>query len=196
MKRLLLFPITKRYLIPKPKQNNEIMKNRKADLQMSSQEEIVIDELLSVLEGLVSAYQDLNILGNDKKKVLASDNLKSLQDIIHKEEGIATSIQMLEERRILLQKSIQGCPVSQSQLIALLDEPRKGRAISLSQELKKLVHSVGLINEANASIIRHLKNFLNHNRNILLGVSTVPDYGNDGSTSNYMNKKSYINRTI
>lgn len=162
---------------------------------MSSQIEIAVDELLDVLKSLVTIYKELNILSIDKKSMLASDNLKSLQTLIHQEEEMASSIQMLEQRRIALQNSMPGSPISLNQLITLLDEPRKSRILCLSQELKQLVQSLRLINESNASLIGHLKNFLNHNRNVLLGVSTVPDYGNANS-SNCINKKSYINRTI
>lgn len=163
---------------------------------MNSQIEIIVDELLGILESLVAVYKELNILGNNKKKILAFDDLKSLQDIIRIEEEMASSVQMLEQRRIALQNEISGTPLSLREFITLLDEPRKVRANSLSQELHKLVHSYRLVNDINSSIIRHLKNFLNHNRNVLLGVSTVPDYGSNGNSIDNINKKSFINRTI
>jgi hypothetical protein len=153
----------------------------------------LVDELLNILEKLIAIYTKLKVLNNDKQRVLATDNLKDLQTIFQKEQEMASIIVTLEEQRITLQNAINSSHTSLKQLIELLDEPRKGRAISLSQELRRLVYSLRGIQDTNSIIIHHLFNFLKHERNILYQVSTVPDYGDN---SNFFKNKSMINKII
>lgn len=153
----------------------------------------LIDKLLNVLEKLIAIYAELKMLSDTKQRVLATDNIRELQEIVQQEREMASLLVTLEERRIALQSEIDPSQTSVNQLITLLDEPRKSRAISLSQELRELICSLRVVQEANAITIYHLSNFLKHKRNILYQVSTVPEYGDN---SNFLKNKSMINKKI
>lgn len=163
---------------------------------MSSQTDLMIDELLGILESLIAIYKNLKDVGIDKKNILITDDFKALQGILQKEEEFASAIRRLDERRIVLQEAIPGSPVSLSQLIGLLDDSRKERAISLSQELSQTMQSFRLINDVNSATIQHLKNFLNHKMNTLSGISTLPAYGENGNSSDFSRKANLFDRNI
>lgn len=146
------------------------------------------DELISILERLVVIYQELNVLGNDKKKMLDLNNLTSLQEIVRREEELASLVETVEESRLTLQKKVLDTPVTFDQLIALLDESSKARVALLTQELKQLVGELRLKTETNSIIAQHLANLSRHKMNTLLGVSTMPTYENNSSTIYHRNK--------
>jgi hypothetical protein len=168
--------------------------NRKADDFMILQEKYdLVDELLNVLENLVTIYKDLIMLSSGKQSILATNNSKDLQIIAEQEKEIAAIITTLEKRRITLQSDIDNSHTSFNQLITLLEEPRKSRAISLSQELVQVVRSLGVIQEANDILLHNLLKLVKHKRNVLYQVSTVPDYGDNNS---FVNNRSIINKII
>lgn len=163
---------------------------------MSSQTKHWVDELVSILENLVVTYKELKILGNEKKRVLALNDLTSLRDIAQKEEEMASVIATLEERRLTLQSSIPNFPTSFDQIIILIEEPNKNRVMILYEELKKLVGELRLITDTNSIIVQHLRNFLIHERNVLLEVSTVPSYEVGNNSGNFADRKSFIDKNI
>jgi flagellar biosynthesis/type III secretory pathway chaperone len=161
---------------------------------MNSQTEYcLVDELLTILEQLIAVYKDIEVFDKEKQRVLVSGKVSDLQRIVLKEKERIDCIATLEERRIALQNVIPGSHTSLSQLIAVLDEPRKGRAIFLAQELKQLVQSLQVMQDTNSIIIQHVLNFTKHKRNVLFNVSTVPDYG---TNNNFVDSKGIFNKTI
>jgi hypothetical protein len=163
---------------------------------MISQTKHWVDELISILENLVVIYRSLKILGEEKKKVLALDDLTSLRKIAIQEEEMTSLIATFEERRLTLQKIIPGSPTSFNQLIILLEEPNKSRVTALYQELRQLVGELRLITDTNSFIVQHLRNFLIHKRNVLLGVSTMPSYEVSSNSGNFADKKGFIDKII
>jgi len=153
----------------------------------------LVDELLNILEKIITIYANLKVLSNDKQRVLATDSLKDLQAIVQQEKEMAAVITALEERRITLQSMIDSSHTSINQLIAVLEEPRKGRAISLSRELRQLVKYLRVRQDADSIVLHNLLNLVKYKRNVLFQVSTVPDYGDNNS---FANNKSIINKII
>ncbi|AIF53661.1 flagellar export chaperone FlgN [Pelosinus sp. UFO1] len=162
-------------------------------MMLSEKKYHLVDELLNILENLVAIYQDLNVLNNEKQSVLATDDVKGLQKIVQQEREMTSMVDALEKQRITLQNEIDSSHSSINQLIALLDEPRKSRAISLAQELRGLMKSLCLLQEANSTVLYNLLNLIKHKRNVLFQVSTVPDYGENNS---FVNNKSIFNKII
>lgn len=163
---------------------------------MICQTKYVADELISILERLVVIYQELNVLGNDKKKSLDANNLTFLQEIVRREEELASQIETLEESRLTLQKKTLDTPVTFGKLIGLLDETSKNRVTLLTQELKQLIGKLRLKTETNSIITQNLSNLSRHKMNILLGVSTMPTYENNSSNTIYNRKKGLIDKNI
>lgn len=163
---------------------------------MICQTKHVANELISILERLVVIYQELNVLGNDKKKSLDANNLAFLQEIVRREEELASLVETVEESRLTLQKKVLDTPVTFDQLIALLDESSKARVTLLTQELKQLVEELRLKTEINSIIIQHLSNLSRHKMNILLGVSTMPTYENNSNNTIYHRNKGLIDKNI
>ncbi|GMB01687.1 flagellar export chaperone FlgN [Pelosinus sp. IPA-1] len=163
---------------------------------MICQTKHVADELISILERLVVIYQELNVLGNDKKKSLDANNLTFLQEIVRREEELASLVEIVEESRLTLQKKVLDSPVTFGQLIALLDESSKAHVTLLTQELKQLVEELRLKTETNSIITQHLSNLSRHKMNILLGVSTMPTYENNSSNTIYSRNKGLIDKNI
>lgn len=161
---------------------------------MSMQEKYdAVDELLDIIAKLIAVYTDFQALNTKKQQVLATGNLTELQRSIQQEEDVVAAIALLEERRAVLQNTIDGSHISFRQLIALLEEPRKGRALSLAQKLGHAIQAVKAMQEANAMLLHTLLTFVKHKRNLLYQVSTVPDYG---ANNHFVNNRSIINKVI
>ncbi len=153
----------------------------------------LVDELLNIFEKLIEIYTNFKVLYNAKQRVLATDNLKDLQMLVQQEEEIVSVITALEERRIILQSRIDPSHKSVNQLIALLEGPRKERAVSLVEDLRKAVKLTSVMQDANSIALHNLLNLVKHKRNVLYKVSTVPEYGGNCS---FANNSSIFNKII
>ncbi len=151
----------------------------------------LVDELFDILEQLVAIFTSLKVSNGDKQRVLAVGNLADMQMIAQKEEELVTLVKVLEERRIVLQGTIDPSHSSFNQLLPLLEESRRNQGIALSQELRQLVKEMNLIKEANSIVLHNFIKLENHKRNVLFKVSTVPEYGGNhsfGSNHSIFNK--------
>jgi len=159
-------------------------------------------DLLMVLNKIVSVYQTILLLSEEKRKVLVAAKPEELEKITKQEETFVLQAGKLEEvRRELVGKilAIHGTPVAK----ASLEEVKKiatpevvGQLEVFNTELKRIMAQIAHLNELNTALIQQGLNFINYNINILSQTAVGPTYAPKGESEKQAPKRTMFDAKV
>lgn len=146
----------------------------------------LIEELITALKEETVEYEALLELSTEKTGIIVKDDIKSLNEMIAKEQSHLDKIANLEKKRIevmqdiaiVLNKDVNTLTVKG---ISELLEGQKEEQQELSQtrdRLKKLLGRVEAINEMNKGLIEEALDMINFDINYINGLSQLPETAN------------------
>lgn len=159
-------------------------------------------ELLTVLAESVQLYQDLLLLGEEKRQALVAANTAELEAITRREELKILEGTKLEERRakataaLATRYKLTG---AQPTLLMLADKADANTAEKiqlLGAELDVVAKRLMRLNDTNAALIHQALHFVQYNLNLLTRSQAEPMYmptGNrkaaNGTTAMILDRK-------
>ena len=159
-------------------------------------------ELLTVLAESVKLYQDLLLLGEEKRQALIGADTAELDAITRREELKILDGTKLEERRAKATAALANqykLADRQPTLLILADvaQPETAEQIrSLGAQLDKAVKQLVRLNDTNAALIHQALHFVQYNLNLLTRSQAEPMYmptGNrkaaNGTTAMILDRK-------
>jgi flagellar biosynthesis/type III secretory pathway chaperone len=159
-------------------------------------------ELRMVLMESVALYQDLLLLGDEKRRALVEADTAELDAITRREELRILDGTRLEERRakataaLATRYHLTDKKISLAMLTELAELETADLIRGLGAELDAVVKQLVRLNETNAALIHQALNFVHYNLNLLTRsqaeTTYVPNGGrksNGGSTSVILDRK-------
>ncbi len=152
----------------------------------------LMDDLIQVLENENKEYEKLAELSKEKKQVIIDANVPALEQIVDKEQDVASKIQNLDNRRqkvmhdmsVVLNK--QGQDFKLDTIIEMLSsQPREQERLqNVKEQLKTTLAEVRKINEQNQTLLNQALDMVEFDLTLFRSMRTAPE------TANY-NKNAY-----
>lgn len=145
-------------------------------------------QLINILKGEYTLYQDLIKLSEKKTDVIVDKEIDKLENVIIKEEKLVNQVQKLEKKR----QSLTG----ERSLTEFIDDARpqnKERLEELRNKLLKVTTQLRETNQLNNKLLKNALQLTNLNLNLLTNNSKQGTYGNEGTMEEGENSKSMLN---
>ena len=152
----------------------------------------LMDDLIQVLENENREYEKLAELSKEKKQVIIDANVPALEQIVDKEQDVASKIQNLDNRRqkvmhdmsVVLNKQEQDFKLDT--IIEMLScQPREQERLqNVKEQLKTTLAEVRKINEQNQTLLNQALDMVEFDLTLFRSMRTAPE------TANY-NKNAY-----
>ena len=145
-------------------------------------------QLINILKGEYTLYQDLIKLSEKKTDVIVDKEIDKLENVIIKEEKLVNQVQKLEKKR----QSLTG----ERSLTEFIDDARpqnKERLEELRNKLLKVTTQLRETNQLNNKLLKNALQLTNLNLNLLTNNSKQGTYGNQGTMEEGENSKSMLN---
>jgi len=144
-------------------------------------------ELTKVIATLITEYQKLQKLEEEKRTVLAAVDLKKLEQIVHQEEAIVEQVNKAEKQRqeVINQLAKQYVKIKPDMAmrdvwIQCTDGQLRDVLMRSHNMLEDVVKKVQALQENNEIMISAALNAINFKLNQLGGTSVEPSYGQSG----------------
>ncbi|MBQ1855566.1 MAG: flagellar protein FlgN [Anaerovibrio sp.] len=144
-------------------------------------------ELAQIIATLISQYQKLQKLGEDKRTALAAVDLKGLEKIVLQEEAIIEQINNAEKKRqdVINQLAKQYVKIQPGMAMrGVWEQCTNGQMRDVLRRthktLEDVVKKVQAIQENNEIMISAALNVINFKLNQLGGTTVEPSYGQSG----------------
>lgn len=145
--------------------------------------------LLVVLNKILSVYQAILTLSQQKKEVLVAAKTQELEKITKQEEILVLQISKLEELRGRLIKEIMVTHGVTAERVSL-EQLRQIATPDVIEQLDVFKKEIGLImaaivplNKLNSELIKQALGFINYNINILSQTEVGPTYAAKGQAN-------------
>jgi len=158
--------------------------------------------LLTVLTESVTLYNDLLLLGEEKRRALVEADTAELDAITRREELRILDGTRLEERRakataaLATRYHLTDKKIALSRLAEVAEPVMADQIRALGAELDVVVNQLVRLNETNAALIHQALNFVHYNLNLLTRsqaeTTYVPNGGrkaNGGASSVILDRK-------
>ena len=151
-----------------------------------------MDDLIQVLENENREYEKLAELSKEKKQVIIDANVPALEQIVDKEQDVASKIQNLDNRRqkvmhdmsVVLNKQEQDFKLD-TIIEMLSSQPREQERLqNVKEQLKTTLAEVRKINEQNQTLLNQALDMVEFDLTLFRSMRTAPE------TANY-NKNAY-----
>ncbi len=152
----------------------------------------LMDDLIQVLENENREYEKLAELSKEKKQVIIDANVPALEQIVDKEQDVASKIQNLDNRRqkvmhdmsVVLNKQEQDFKLD-TIIEMLSSQPREQERLqNVKEQLKTTLAEVRKINEQNQTLLNQALDMVEFDLTLFRSMRTAPE------TANY-NKNAY-----
>lgn len=144
------------------------------------------DSLLDTLEEQATVYAQLNVVMEDKQRVIVEENLPELEEIVAKEGAFVKHIGLLEKKRMEIveqlagQQSLPGVNVTLSQLSQHLPSSYQRKYIQLKNKIQSALQQASLLNRRNQELLECSLNYVNFSLGLLAGLNNSSVYGQQG----------------
>ncbi|WP_094603827.1 hypothetical protein SPSIL_042370 [Sporomusa silvacetica DSM 10669] len=162
-----------------------------------------LDRLINLLIELISMYQGIVKLSQNKRGVLVSGgNPKELELITKQEEVLILQIAKIEKVRESIIKEIitahnLNCEtLTLTQIKVLADSEAAERFAQISDKLNTIVAELSTLNEANTKLLQQAMNFINYNINILAQHAADSTYAPQGQPSKPAQARTFIDQKV
>jgi hypothetical protein len=152
-----------------------------------------IKNLILNLESMIEVHTRLLGLAKEKRKILISGDIQSLQSLIQLESTCADKIQKLEQQRkhmvneYLFQKGIKSESFTLDELMTLQEVPELKATLHLvAKQLRNLVQEITHLNESNQQLLQTSLSYLQFSIGMHVRKEPAAGYG-PNSTSRYLN---------
>ena len=164
--------------------------------------EEVWGNLLNVLNKIVSVYQTILALSEEKRKVLVAVKPQELEQITKQEETLILQAGKLEElRRKLVSEimSIHGSSITEVSLEELKKIAKPEVVLQLeafNTQMKQIMEKIVPLNEVNTKLTQQALNFVNYNINILSQTAVGPTYASKGESEKQAPKRTMFDAKV
>lgn len=142
------------------------------------------EELVSVLQSLLAAYEEICKLGGEKRLALRAVAVKDLEKIVRREQALAEKIGRLEVKRRGVCQRIAAenhCAADKlSAAIALCGGAVKEELKRLHDKLNEALREFAVLNKENSALTRQSLELMNYKINILAETKVEPTYAGGG----------------
>lgn len=158
--------------------------------------------LIAVLEEMLSLYQAILTLSQEKRKVLVSANGQMLEQITRQEELLILQAGKLDNRRekvIAEIGSACGFKAAETNITKLKEFADQDIALKLdelSAQLSKTFSELGTVNKINTNLIKQALTFVNYNINMLAQSTASPTYAPVGKSGQSGNSRNWVDRKV
>lgn len=146
------------------------------------------EALLAVLRKIISLYQTILTLSQEKQQILVSAKSQELEKVTKQEEILVLEISKLEDLRrklvgeLMATHSIEG-EVSLSQLKKVATPSIAAQLETFGENLRDIMKAITPINKLNTELINQALGFINYNINILSQTVVGPTYAPKGQAN-------------
>lgn len=144
--------------------------------------------LLNTLNQLLSVYQAMLLLSEEKRQVLVTVRPQELEQITKQEETLVLQASKLEELRKKLVSEIMAAHASKD-TEASLDQLKKianpevvEQLEIFNREFNEVMEKIVPLNKLNTELIQQALGFINYNINILSETAVGPTYAAKGQS--------------
>lgn len=147
------------------------------------------EALVTVLGKILSIYQAILTLSQEKKKILVAANAQGLEKITKQEEILILQVGKLEEiRRKLVGELINAHGITEEGRSLLQLQKIATPAVVLqlenfSKKMNEIIAEIGTLNKLNTELINQALGFINYNINILSQTVVGPTYAPKGQAN-------------
>lgn len=146
----------------------------------------LIEELIVTLEDENREYEALLELSTRKTGIIVRDDIKSLDEMVSREQVHLDKIVNLEKKRmevlndiaIVLNKDVNTLTVKGVTELLSGQKDEQRRLSQIHDRLKKTLVSVEAVNEMNKGLIEEALDMINFNINYINGLSQIPETAN------------------
>jgi len=130
----------------------------------------VINTLIPIIENMISLHQEFNQLAVEKTIVIKNGDMKRLDKIINKEEGLVRQLDQLEKQRLQVISHAQGAEQKNVGFSALIEQAPDDVKPTLQVLQEQLTEEVFLLkqqNDLNQDLLKHSIAWVNMNLNLM-----------------------------
>lgn len=159
-------------------------------------------ELVAVLSKMLSVYQAILILSQEKKEILVAAKPQELEKVTKQEESLILQVGQLEDRRETLVSqlmSLHGIEEGKFSIeeLSKIAEPAVVEKIELfSKEFGKVMADIGAVNKLNTELIQQALGFINYNINILSQTAVGTTYAAKGQSNEQAPKRTAFDARV
>lgn len=160
------------------------------------------EELLAVLSQMLSIYQAILTLSQQKKRILVAAKSQELETVTKREEVLILQVGKLEERRENLVRQLMvlhGMELRKNSLEELgkIAAPIIVEKLELfRQEFGKVMKDIGALNKLNTDLIKQALGFINYNINLLSQTAVGPTYAAKGQNNEQAPKRTAFDARV
>ena len=144
----------------------------------------LIHQLLEILNEQATRYEELLGLSEEKRDVVISNDVESLQKITHLENLIVSQNQKLERKRVAVTEDMatvldqKADELTLSALIELLkDQEEQADLTAARDRIKKTLDALSEINTQNELLIKNALDYTEYSLNVIRSsISQAPAY--------------------
>lgn len=151
---------------------------------MTKKGQDMMENLATILEGMLAIYKQLIILGQGKRDALQANNLQKLKQLVAEEERLAIQIEGYEHKRMEMTQALPD--------VKSIEQP----LVKLYSELRKVCHEVAALNQANNWVVTQLMNYLNYHFDNQRQVVASGSYDYVGSEGPATRGRSLVDKII
>lgn len=144
----------------------------------------LIDDLVEVFEKQIVLYNDLNVIGREKKNTIMQNDIETLTTMNTVENTIISKINRLEKQRIEVVKdicdvlSIKSSQFTLSHLIEVLtDEDDKKSILVVRDNLNNVLENLSEVNRVNKNLVESSLEYVNFSLNAIKSASSPIETG-------------------
>lgn len=160
------------------------------------------EELLTVLSKMLSIYQAILILSQQKREILVAAQSQELGKVTEQEEILILQIGKLEEHREILVgelmalHGIEEGKFSFEELGKIAQPSVVEQLESLRKEFRKIMEEIEPLNKLNTELIKQALHFINYNINILSQTAVGPTYAPKGQNNEQAPKRTAFDARV
>ena len=123
--------------------------------------ELLLNELLSLLEGEISLYGSLLLALQKEKRAVVESNLEELNETNREKESLFLKIRILEEQRITILENLaenlgqSAKNLTLTKLSQLVEEPQSIQLADCHSRFLSLAQSIQEVNLSNKALLNH-----------------------------------------
>ena len=138
----------------------------------------LINELIDILRGQLQNYDELLVLGTEKRNVIVNNDTQMLQKITQAENSIIGRNQRMENKRLEVIKNIANVlnydanELTMSSLAELIKgQEEHGELVEVRDKLKETLDALKVENDRNAKLLESSIDFIN----LSVDLMRIPD---------------------
>ncbi|MBU2699144.1 flagellar biosynthesis/type III secretory pathway chaperone [Sporomusaceae bacterium BoRhaA] len=151
---------------------------------MTKKGQDMMENLATILEGMLAIYKQLIILGQGKRDALQTGNLQQLKQLVAEEERLAIQINDYEHKRVEMTQDLPD--------VNPLEQP----LVKLYSELRRVCHEVAALNKENNWVVTQFMNYLNYHFDNQRQVVATGSYDYGGSEGQAVIGRSLVDKII